>query len=204
MRILVIDTATPACSIALFDNGQLLAGGYDVIGRGHAERLIPMIADLPQLGRADQIYVNAGPGSFTGIRVGISAAKAMALAWDVPCHGYSNLQLIAAMANDNRPVDVATNGGHGEIFFQRFDDQNIPITELQSLPPATAAASSAAPVIAGDAAQSLCDLRGSGQALDILPDARQWFAISNHAPLPPSPIYGRAPDAKLPTKRPNT
>ncbi len=199
MRILVIDTATTACSIALFEDGLLLASEYDVIGRGHAERLVPMIASLPQLGRADQIQVNAGPGSFTGIRVGLSAAKALALAWDVPCHGYSNLQLIAAMAQNSCAVDVAINGGHGEIFFQRFDDQLLPVTSLVSLAPVDAATQSVAPIIAGDGAQAVCDLRGSGEALHILPDARQWLAISDREALPPSPIYGRAPDAKLPT-----
>lgn len=209
MRILVIDTATAACSIALFEDGMLLASEYDLIGRGHAERLVPMIANLPQLGHANQIRVNTGPGSFTGIRVGLSAAKALALAWDVPCHGYSNLQLIAAMArkhnagyeNFDGGVDVAINGGHGEIFFQSFDDQDSAVTALISLAPVDAAALSVAAIIAGDGAQAVCNLRGSGEAMHVLPDARQWLAISDREPLPPSPIYGRAPDAKLPAPR---
>ena len=80
MRTLVIDTATRACSVALFDGKQLLAAQHEVIGRGHAERLLPLIAALPDNGKAEQIMVDVGPGSFTGIRVGVAAAKALGLA----------------------------------------------------------------------------------------------------------------------------
>ena len=75
MRTLVIDTATRACSVALFDGKQLLAAQHEVIGRGHAERLLPLIAALPNNGKADQIMVDVGPGSFTGIRVGSPPPK---------------------------------------------------------------------------------------------------------------------------------
>jgi tRNA threonylcarbamoyladenosine biosynthesis protein TsaB len=201
MRILVIDTATKACSVALFNDGELFASDYDVIGRGHAERLLPMIQQLPDMGRADQIWVNAGPGSFTGIRVGISAARALALAWEIPCNGYSNLQLIAAMADANGPVDVAINGGHGEMFFQSFDENSAPITDLRSLSPNDAATASHAAIIAGDGAEHIVSMRGSAVAAPMLPDARQWILIADMPPLPPTPIYGRAPDAKLPAAR---
>ena len=80
-RVLAIDTATVACSVALFEDNALIASDYGEIGRGHAERLIPAIALLPDRGKADRILVNCGPGSFTGVRVGISAARALALAW---------------------------------------------------------------------------------------------------------------------------
>uniref|UniRef100_UPI00359301A6 tRNA (adenosine(37)-N6)-threonylcarbamoyltransferase complex dimerization subunit type 1 TsaB n=1 Tax=Blastomonas sp. TaxID=1909299 RepID=UPI00359301A6 len=79
--MLVIDAATEACSVALFERDALIASDHAVLGRGHAERLIPMIAALPERGRADTILVNCGPGSFTGVRVGLAAARALALAW---------------------------------------------------------------------------------------------------------------------------
>ena len=98
MRRLVIDSATEACSVGLFDGDDLVAGAYAMLGRGHAEQLVPMIAALPDKGRADLIAVNTGPGSFTGIRVGLAAARALSLAWAAPLAGYSSLALVAAMA----------------------------------------------------------------------------------------------------------
>ena len=74
--ILVIDTATAACSVALLDGDRVFAERHEVVGRGHAERLVPMIAELPDGGRAEAILVDVGPGSFTGIRVGLAAARA--------------------------------------------------------------------------------------------------------------------------------
>ena len=123
-RLLAIDTATVACSVALFEDGALIAADYAEIGRGHAEKLIPAIAQLPDRGRADKILVNCGPGSFTGVRIGISAAKALALAWGAEIHGYSCLSLVAAQALDQldkpQPVCVAMLAGHGEYFLQNF------------------------------------------------------------------------------------
>ena len=98
MRTLVIDSATEACSVALFEDGALLAGACEVIGRGHAERLVPMIAELPDKGRAERIVVSLGPGSFTGVRIGLAAARALGLAWQAEVLGYPTLALVAAMA----------------------------------------------------------------------------------------------------------
>lgn len=196
MRTLVIDTATRACSVALFDGLQPVDARHDVIGRGHAEKLLPMIASLPERGRAERIAVNVGPGSFTGIRVGISAARALALAWNAQVGGYSCLALIAAMAESDGAVDVAMAGGHGEFFFQSFGSADA--AEAQSLTPQAAAALSTASIVAGDVADMLVELRGSGTALQLLPDARAWQLIAGLPPLPPSATYVRAPDAKLP------
>lgn len=197
---LIIDTATPTCSVALFNGSDMIDGGYAHLGRGHAEHLIPMIQKLPDNGRAQAIWVNIGPGSFTGIRVGISAARALALAWDVPCHGYSCLSLIAAMAQSDdpdTPIDVAMIGGHGEFFFQNFSADRQPLSDISSLSPQQAAAASSAPIIAGSAAEQLGELKSAAQAQHILPDARQWPLLSA-APLPASAAYIRGADAKLP------
>src|SRR5437868_6719428 len=104
MTILVIETATAACSVALLDGKQVAAARHELVGRGHAERLVPMIGEvLAEAGcaRAALIQVDCGPGSFTGIRVGLAAARALALAWGVPVAGYSAMALIAATAEED-------------------------------------------------------------------------------------------------------
>lgn len=200
MRRLIIDTATRACSVALFDGDDCVAASYADIGRGHAERLVPMIAELPDRGRADAIHVNVGPGSFTGIRVGISAARALALAWGAECHGYGCLNLVAAMARAGQAlaVDVVMAGGHGEFYVQSFDPAGLARTPPVSMPPDIAAKECVAPLVAGDVAAKLIDVRGHGQAVDIVPDARQWLAIATMPPVTARPLYVRSPDAKLP------
>ena len=96
MRTVVSETSTTAFSVALIEAGAVIARTHDVVGRGHAERLIPMIADLPDGGRADRILVDCGPGSFTGLRVGIAAARGLALGWGAEVAGFSSLAVIAA------------------------------------------------------------------------------------------------------------
>ena len=87
--ILAIETAGFACSVALLDGPRLIAEAHEVLRRGHAERLIPMLSCLPDGGRADAIVVGCGPGSFTGVRVGIAAARVLGLAWHDPVPVYT-------------------------------------------------------------------------------------------------------------------
>src|SRR3546814_12014726 len=92
-----------------------------MVGRGHAERLIPMIGELLQGRRPGRILVDCGPGSFTGVRVGIAAARALALGWQVPVSGSSALTLIAASGfsiHDGPATAVVMAGGHGPPFIQ--------------------------------------------------------------------------------------
>lgn len=203
MRRLVIDSATEACSVALFEDGALIAGAHAMLGRGHAEQLVPMIAALPGRGRADAIAVNSGPGSFTGIRVGLAAARALALAWQVPLEGYASLALVAAMAGREHPgaaIDVVMTGGHGEWFFQPFGTDGAPVAESISLLPEAAAALSHAGIVAGSQASALAARRGDGAAaLPLWSDARAFAALGAGSLRPdPLPRYGRAPDARLP------
>ncbi len=182
---LVIETAGPACSVALLDDaGHSVANGHEIVGRGHAERLIPMIAGLPGGGCAESIWVDCGPGSFTGIRVGVAAARALGLGWGVPVTGFSSLALLAARyfadANADRAA-IAIPGGHGQLFVQRF--AAAPFREtgpLASLVPADAER------FAGFV---MADIAGL--------DARHAAMLDPaFTALAPRPIYGRAPDAQ--------
>ena len=142
MRTLAIDCATEACSVALFEGGDLLAATREVIGRGHAERLVPMIAKLPDKGRADRVVVSLGPGSFTGVRIGLAAARALGIAWQAEVLGYPTLALVAAMARASHPgaLTVCMTGGHGEWFVQDFGADGLPENELRSQTPGQAQA----------------------------------------------------------------
>jgi tRNA threonylcarbamoyl adenosine modification protein YeaZ len=201
MRTLVIECATAACSAALFNDDVLVDGTFQEIGRGHAERLVPMIAELPGKGRAERIVVSLGPGSFTGVRIGLAAARALGLAWQAEVLGYQTLALVAAMARAQgpAPVSVAMTGGHGEWFVQDFAEAGYAQAPMLSLTPQEAARAAAHDLVAGSQAEALVALRGHGTALALLPDARRFLSLPP-GPLDSTlaPLYGRAPDAKLP------
>ena len=203
MRTLAIECATEACSVALFEHGTLLAGDLRVLGRGHAEALVPMIAALPGKGQAGRIAVSLGPGSFTGLRVGLAAARALAFAWQAELVGYPTMALVAAMArtaHGSVPVSTAMTGGHGEWFVQEFDADGVARGASTSFTPAAAAAAAAlADLVAGSQAEALVALRGRGTALALLPDARELLSLADACFSPDVTLrYGRAPDARLP------
>lgn len=199
---LAIDSATQACSVALLDDNGVIAGTCELLGRGHAERLVPMIAALPGRGRADRIRVSLGPGSFTGVRVGLAAARALALAWGAELTGFPTLALVAAMARrdaGNEPVCAVMTGGHGEWFVQPYAANGEPAGDLLSLPPGEAVRACTSDLVAGSEAEALVRMRGRGTALAILPDARDIALVPAAAFTPDvRPVYGRAPDARLP------
>jgi tRNA threonylcarbamoyl adenosine modification protein YeaZ len=199
VRTLVIETATAACSVALIDDGVVVARDHIVVGRGHAERLVPMIAALPGEGRADAILVDCGPGSFTGVRVGPAAARGLGIGWGVPVAGYSSLASIAAAALAEQPGDAIVavlDGGHGEVFQQGFDAALTSDGPAVSRKPADAVAALAGRRVVG---QGLARLRTVDDRLpdsDRLPDAADAMLLPEaQRTLPPAPLYGRAPDA---------
>jgi len=200
MRYLVIDSASEACSVALLEDGAVVDHRHEVIGRGHAERLVPLIADLADGGRADVIVAGCGPGSFAGVRIGVAAARALALGWQVPVHGFSTLALVAAGAADDIAAAggalVVMEGGHGQWFVQPFAADLSARADIRSLLPDDAVLLGDELVV-GNRAEPFVARRGTGRALATLPDARAFLRLPPAALIDhPSPIYGRAPDAK--------
>jgi tRNA threonylcarbamoyl adenosine modification protein YeaZ len=203
MRTLVIECATEACSVALLTGGEVVAATHRVLGRGHAEQLVPMISALPGRGRADRILVSLGPGSFTGVRIGIATAKALGFAWQAAVLGYPTLDLVAAIAMGEKgwpAITVCMTGGHGEWFVQDFGYPALALGPWRSLAPDEAAARDPGLPLAGTQAAALSALLpGRSVAAVTLPDA------AHIGLLPPAvfttkvaPIYGRGPDARLP------
>lgn len=203
--ILAIDTATAACSAALIEGGAVRLAMSEAVGRGHAERLVPMVdALLHDAGGLvpDAILVDCGPGSFTGVRVGLAAAIGMGMGWKVPVRGCSSMALVAAacFAADSGldACAVALTGGHGELFVQRFTARPFAaISGLASLPPADAARVCPEAIVVGSGASALVAARGHGATIDMMPDAASASLLPPaFTALPARPIYGRPPDAR--------
>ena len=197
--ILALDTSTAACTAALFDGtGTCIARKDEILGRGHAERLVPMIAELLAGRTADNILVGVGPGSFTGIRVAIAAAHGLAIGWDAPVVGMSSLALLAAAGEADGKVAAAMLGGHGELFVQQFDGRSLqPASELLNAPPTTAAEATGAQLVVGPGAEQLVEARGWGEARQSLPAAADAMKLPRALrQLAPVPLYARAPDAR--------
>jgi tRNA threonylcarbamoyladenosine biosynthesis protein TsaB len=197
--ILAFDTSTSACTAALFAaDGSLFASRDEIIGRGHAERLVPLIADMLDGHLPSQLLVGVGPGSFTGLRIAIAAAQGMAIGWDVPVCGMSSLALLAAGAPGEGPVAVALAGGHGELFVQQFRRSPLrAVNDTMNLPAVEAASLIDAPLVVGTGAEALVAARGSGEALPLLPSAAHALRLPlKLRSLDPRPLYARAPDAR--------
>lgn len=210
MRILAIETASEACSVALYEGSERVAHDHRILGRGHAESLIPMVAALPQNGRANRILVSLGPGSFTGVRIGIAAARALGLAWQAEVLGYPTMALIAARALRVQPgpVTICMNGGHGEWFVQDYPTEgsegrseggsdNQTQAPARSLTPEQAKERGACRVIAGNRAEELAAIFADERiALTLLPDAGSVDLLKHeYLTTDLTPIYGRLPDA---------
>jgi tRNA threonylcarbamoyl adenosine modification protein YeaZ len=197
--LLAFDTSSAACTAALFDGDQCIARKDELIGRGHSERLVPMIAELLDGRSATQILVGVGPGSFTGIRVAIAAAHGLAIGWNAELRGMSSLALLAAGCNSTGAIAAAVAGGHGELFVQQFDGMTgEPISELRNLIPPEAAKLTTAYNVIGSGAETLIQARGSGEALEGWPSAANALKLPQALrSLPAKPVYARAPDARV-------
>ena len=217
MRVLAIDTALEACSAAVLDTERADLRVQESLPmlRGHAEALMPLIArvlDRAKLDFAalDRIAVTIGPGSFTGLRVGIAAARGIALAAAKPAIGLSTLAAFAApfiAADDTLPVVVAINARHDHVYLQVFGPggRTLVAPRLVSLREALRASVSGAPRIAGTAANMLAALWPAGERRPTLVEQRNapnidWVArlgaAATDTGAPPKPLYLRAPDAQ--------
>ncbi len=222
MLILAIDTALDACAAGVLDTGagKLLAQESQAMKRGHAEALMPLIARvIKQSGLAfaalDRIAVTTGPGSFTGLRVGLSAARGIALAADKPVVGVTTLTAYAApivSESGKHPVISAIDARHDHVYFQVVsgDGSSLIRPRVAPIEEALAASRFGAPHLVGNAAGILAD-RWPADALppfkvdaQAAPDIAwvAWLgaAVSPNT-APARPFYLRAPDAK-PSKDP--
>ena len=194
--ILALDTSTAACTAALLlPDGTIVASRDEEIGRGHAERLVPMIAEMLEGHVPTRLLVGVGPGSFTGLRVGIAAAHGLAIGWSIPLAGMNSLALLAAAAPPGEgKVAAAITGGHGELFVRK---KLTPTGPILNLSPEKAAAKVDAPLVVGSGAQALVAERGSGEALSLAPIASRALMLPELLRLLDcKPIYVRAPDAR--------
>jgi tRNA threonylcarbamoyl adenosine modification protein YeaZ len=200
--ILALDTSTAACTAALLErDGTILAARDEVIGRGHAERLVPLIEEMLDGHVPARILVGVGPGSFTGLRVGIAAAHGMAIGWSIPLTGMNSLALLAASAPPGEgKLAAAMAGGHGELFIQTFDRKKLTATgPILNLTPQAAAMKVDAPLVVGSGAEALVEARHSGEAMPLLPTASRALSLPELLrSLECKPIYARAPDARVP------
>lgn len=223
MIVLALDTALEACSVAVGRGPALLAQDYAECGRAHAERLVPMIARVLGLAALKpqeiaRIGVTVGPGSFTGLRTGLAAARGLALALGCPAIGITTTAAIAAAmrapARDVRPQAVAIEARRGEIYLAAYDGEG-----RETIAPCALALAAAVPLLSaearrwrlgGSAASELADaLAQAGVEASVAdgakwPDAAHMLAlVASAAPQasPPRPLYLRAADARPMTER---
>src|SRR5688500_11700975 len=167
MILLTIDTASTLCAACIYDSAAQKELGRAVLdlGKGHAERLMDVAhdamaqagVDFPQL---ERIAVAVGPGSFTGVRVGVSAARGFAMALKIPAIGVTTLEAIAYEAREKfgaRSVMSALDAGRGEINAAIYDESGAPVygPSVTALSDAAGLAKKYAPVLAGSAATAI-------------------------------------------------
>ena len=210
MKILALDTAMAACSAAVVDTGSrlALAEAFQAMERGHAEALAPMVAQVMRKSATDfadigRIAVTVGPGSFTGVRIGLSFARGLGIARGIPVIGIDSLSAIAANETEDRPVLVVADARNGEVYAASFDAQR----RMIGGPHLTALASAADgtpgdALLIGTARQAVIAASGRDDLFcsraGDLPVASRFAGLAASVPPAdmPAPLYLRAPDAK--------
>lgn len=219
MKILAIDTALSATSACVLEAGAAEAEASESIAmaRGHSEALLPLVDRI--MARVDggfealsRIAVTVGPGSFTGLRIGIAAARAIGIACKVPVVGVSTLAALAApLIVEQKPGEIAAaiDARHGNIFLAVFDHDGRVIrpplmTAVRDAarllePGRLRLVGSGAPMLAIEAAAAghIVELAGRDTVPDILYVARLGL-LADPLTTPARPLYLKAPDAKPP------
>jgi tRNA threonylcarbamoyl adenosine modification protein YeaZ len=217
MRVLAIDTALAACSAAVLDTRHIAVVASESLPmeRGHAEAIMPLIARvMDQAGvdfaNLDRIAVTTGPGSFTGLRVGISAARGIALAAGKPAVGLSTLAGFAAphiAENDGSTVVAVIDARHEHVYLQVFGagGRSVVPPRIAPIKEAVRAATSGPARIVGSGADLIAAQWPASEPPPVLveqlgaPDIG-WIARLGAAAAeghgPPKPLYLRAPDAQ--------
>ena len=211
MIVLAIDTTLAACQAAVLDGDTVLAVRSEPMQRGHQERLAPLVAEVMAaagLGfdRLDRVGVTIGPGSFTGVRVGLAFAKGLALALDIPCIGIGTLEALAATAGGAGRRAAVIDAKRGQVYLQLFDDTGpVAAPEAFDLAIARARIDSFAGggtlVLVGTGAPLMSKAVEDSTAGVERPDPLIVARLAGQAPAPHAParpLYLRAPDARLP------
>jgi len=221
--ILAMDCAAGACSAAVARGGDILARRYEPMSRGHAEALMPMVEEV--LGQAgtnyaglDLLAITVGPGGFTGVRIGLAAARGIALAGGLPLIGLGTLEALAHGVPEgerrNRTVVAALDSRRADLYVQSFADDLTPLNKPGALMPESLEAtipegkivfvgdaSERAMAVIGDERTMLSTARTAPNAevLAILAGTRYAACKARGAKWPPAePLYLRPPDAKIP------
>ena len=197
LRILAMDTATNACSAALLENGGLVAHRFQIMQRGQSEALMPMVRDVLAQAPGIQpnlIAVTVGPGAFTGIRIGLAAARGLGLAWNIPVAGIATtLALAASLTPQERAgkrLVVIIDSKREDLWVQQFDDQLTPLSPPQALMPDQIETLKGPDTLVIDESMYQID------AAQIARLAYELWPLN--ATLPPQPLYLRPADVTLP------
>jgi len=207
--VLAFDCCFESCSVALFDGRRIIASAFEPMQRGQAERLPSMTAEVlaaaGQGAKISRVAVTVGPGSFTGVRIGLSFGRAFALARGVPCIGMSSLEVVA-LAEGNDGVRAAVFPAAQGIYGAAYENGEALIPpSLMSVDDFIAQLPDGPITISGAAATDLAAALGERAFASNprLPDARDLARLASaRAPgdAPPQPLYLRAPDIR-PSKR---
>ncbi len=224
MLILAFDTATAGCSVALWRDGDIPARRSRVMARGQSEALLPMIQEVLAEARIaptdlDLIAVTRGPGAFTGLRIGLAAARGMALAAGLPCLGVDTTDVIARAVKGEQITGellVVIDTKRADFYAQKFSRRRQPLGPPRAVPPGALAELAGDPpegaplMVAGDATQgalkilSAAGIAAAAADCPDIPDAARLAEIAaerwrqGQVLAPPTPLYLRPADARVP------